>query len=96
MIWFGTKVSPSIIQRLVGAPAFQGIDTKLVRLPQSDDPLSIRVNNLIAHLRDLRRCHMPVSISPSLRKLITHVYCYATFSLALYARCAGMKMYPPC
>jgi len=62
MIWFGSKVSPSVIQKLVGAPAFQGIDTKLIRLPAMDDPLNARVNQLIAHLRELRRCFMPVSV----------------------------------
>jgi len=62
MLWFGSKVSPTTIQKLVGAPAFQGIDTKMNRLPATQDPLNIRVNRLIADLREKRRYHMSLSI----------------------------------
>lgn len=61
VIWFGSRVSPSVIQKMVGAPAFQGIDTKLVKLPQTSDPLNMRINKLIAHLREKRQYYMPVS-----------------------------------
>jgi protein transport protein SEC24 len=64
VVWFGSKVSPSVIQKLVGAPAFQSIDTKLVKLPQTQDPLNIRLNRLVAYIRAKRHVYMPVSDFP--------------------------------
>eukprot|EP00038_Savillea_parva_P007834 m.172841 g.172841 ORF g.172841 m.172841 type:complete len:1098 (+) comp13591_c0_seq1:68-3361(+) len=62
LIWVGSNVSPSIVQKMLGAPSVQAIDTKVSKLPQTGDPLNDRLARLIALLRDKRDYYMPLKI----------------------------------
>lgn len=61
-VWIGLALSPEFTQSVFGAPCAQQIDTDRCGLPVLDNPLSLRVRNIIKDIQAERPRCMRVSL----------------------------------
>lgn len=60
-IWLGLNASPEFVTQVFGVPTSAQVDTEKTFLPLLDNPLSLKIRNLIEDIREERRRSMRVS-----------------------------------
>lgn len=62
LLWVGARVSVDFVQHVLGAPAFQSIDSKQTKLPELDNELSARVRGIVDEIQQQRNVVFPLVI----------------------------------
>nr|XP_019007763.1 protein transporter SEC24 [Kwoniella pini CBS 10737]OCF46544.1 protein transporter SEC24 [Kwoniella pini CBS 10737] len=62
MIWFGSAVSPQIIDDLYGVDNLQDLDVRMTSLPKLPTLLSTQIRNILTHLERILDNSLPVII----------------------------------
>jgi len=62
-MFFGKMVNPNFINQVFGLSTLEGVDSATLSLPHLESDLSMRINNMVAHLRRDQFNFQQVSVS---------------------------------
>lgn len=61
-LWIGLQVDPQFLQQLFGVTTIGQVDIEMTNLPEFDNPLSVRVRNMIDEIRSQRTLYLKLTI----------------------------------